>query len=187
LSEKTLSEKTLSEKTLSEKTLSEKTLSNTALSDYQKATLQTMGIPMYERREGISLFDSLSQPSEPLADSAASQNRNNANLALDAEQGTQHAVDESVIDRLAHSEQNNEQKRPELVDESNDFIKQVLSVFAVNNTAELALIWQVHDSETISLKDNILITPHAEALTAAASKKQLWKTLGSHFKAQEWS
>lgn len=130
--------------------------SNTALSDYQRATLQTMGIPLYERRAGISLFDSLSLPSEQSAGSAASST-------------------EKARENL------------EVIDEANDFIKQVLSVFAVSNTGELGLIWQVHDSETISLNDNILITPHAEALTEAASKKQLWKTLEFHFKAQGWS
>jgi len=170
--------------------LSDKALSDKALSDYQKATLQTMGIPLYERRAGFSLFDSLSQPSKPLANSAASAKGSDANSVLDVEQSAEHVAEESVTDRLAlseHNEQNEEQKSSELIDESNDFIKQVLSAFAASDIAELGLIWQVHDSETISLKDNILITPHAEALTAPASKKQLWNTLGSHFKAQGWS
>ena len=145
-----------------------------------------MGIPLYQRRAGISLFDSLSQPSKSLANSATNASGDDANSMLDAE----HTAEHSVIGRLSHNEQqelDEEQKRPELIDEANDFIKQVLSVFMVSNTAELGLNWQVHDNDTISLKDNILTTPHAEALTAAASKKQLWNTLEFHFKAQGWS
>ena len=170
---------------LSDNQLSDNQLSDNQLSDYQKATLQIMGIPLYERRAGISLFDCLSLPNEPSVDSSAQGK--DANSLPDVEQSAEHAAEESVTDRLAHSEQQEAQKSPELIDEANDFIKQVLSVFAVSNTAELGLIWQVHDSETISLKDNLLITPHAEALITAASKKQLWNTLEYHFKAQEWS
>ncbi len=167
-------------------------MSEKALSDYQKATLQTMGIPLYQRREGISLFDSLSQPSEPSADSAVSLpalsiEGTDSNSVHDRQQSAEHIAETSVTDRFAHSEQKEQTKRPELVDESNDFIKQVLSVFAVSKTAELGLIWQVNDSKTISLKDNVLITPHPETLTAVTSKKQLWKTLEPHFKAQGWS
>jgi hypothetical protein len=188
LSDKQLSDKQLSDKQLSDKQLSDKQLSDNQLSDYQKATLQIMGIPLYERRADISLFDCLSLPNEPSVDSSAQEK--DANSVLATEQSAEHVAEESVTDRLAHSEQKEEQeeqKSPELIDEANDFIKQVLSVFAVSDTAELGLIWQVHDNETISLKDNILITPHAEALTAAASKKHLWNTLEYHFKAQGWS
>jgi hypothetical protein len=166
--------------------LSDNQLSDNQLSDYQKVTLQIMGIPLYERRAGISLFDSLSQPSKPTADSPTSAQGNDANSVLDTEQSAEHVTDESVTDRLAQSEQK-EQKKLELIDEADDFIKQVLSVFSVSNTAELGLIWQVHDSETISLKDDVLTTPHADRLTVAANKKQLWNTLQSRFKAQEWS
>jgi hypothetical protein len=164
-------------------------LSDNQLSDYQKATLQIMGIPLYERRAGISLFDSRSQPSKPTAESAASARGNDANSILDTEQSAEHVTEESVTDRLAYSEQKEqkEQKKLELIDEADDFIKQVLRVFSVSNTAELGLIWQVHDSETISLKDDVLTTPHADGLTVAANKKQLWNTLQSRFKAQEWS
>lgn len=177
-----------------ETALSKTALSKNTLSDYQKATLQTMGIPLYERREGISLFDFLSQPSEALADSAASTKGTGANSVLDIEHSDNHVADESddhvtdksVTQRLTQRVQK-EQKRLELIDESNDFIKQVLSVFAVDNTAELGLIWQVHDSEIISLEDNALITPDPRTLTAAISKKQLWRTLESHFKGQGWS
>jgi hypothetical protein len=183
-----LSDNQLSDNQLSDNQLSDNQLGNHQLSGYQKATLQIMGIPLYERRAGISLFDYLSLSSEPSVDSSA--HGKDAKSVLDTEQSTEHVAEESVTDRLAHSEQTEkqeEQKRPELIDQANEFIKQVLSVFAVSNAAELGLIWQVHDSETISLKDNILITPHAEALTAAASKKQLWNTLEYHFKAQGWS
>ena len=177
----------LSDNQLSDNQLSDNQLSDNQLSDYQKATLQIMGIPLYERRAGISLFDCFSLPNKLSVDSSAQGK--DPNSLPDAEQSDEHVAEESVTDSLAHREQHeqHEQKSPELIDEENDFIKQVLSVFAVSNTAELGLIWQVHDSETISLKDNILITPHAEALTAAASKKHLWNTLEYHFKAQGWS
>ena len=178
----------MSDNQLSDNQLSDNQLSDNQLSDYQKATLQIMGIPLYERRAGISLFDCLSLPNEPSVDSSAQGK--DANSLPDVEQSAEHVAEESVTDRLEHSEQKEQQeaqKSPELIDDANDFIKQVLSVFAVSNTAELGLIWQVHDSETISLKDNLLITPHAEALITAASKKQLWNTLEYHFKAQEWS
>ncbi|AEP30390.1 hypothetical protein [Brumicola nitratireducens] len=188
MSDNQLSDNQLSDNQLSDNQLSDNQLSDYQLSDYQKATLQIMGIPLYERRAGITLFDCLSLPSEPSVDSSAQ--RKDANSVLDTEQSAEHVAEESVTDRLVHSEQKEqqeEQKSPELIDEANDFIKQVLSVFAVSNTVELGLIWQVHDSKTISLKDKLLITPNAEALTTAASKKQLWNTLESHFKAQGWS
>ncbi len=145
-----------------------------------------MGIPLFERRTGLCLFDSLNQHTESSTEYAAIPNENNPNSVLDAEQKTQHVANERMDEDVSAGEER-AQKKIELIDETHDLIQQILSVLAVSNTAELGLIWQVHDSETISLNDNILITPKAVALANATSKQQLWKTLQSHFKAKEWS
>ncbi len=78
-------------------------------------------------------------------------------------------------------------QEPLLIDETDAFIKQLLSIFNVSSSAELGLTWQVQDSETIMLKNNILMTPDAQTLRKSNLKKQLWDTLHVFFKTQEWS
>ncbi|PKH99836.1 hypothetical protein CXF81_16730 [Glaciecola sp. 33A] len=119
----------------------ERALNETALNDYQKATLQAMGIVLYELRENPRAAE-LNNP---------------------------------AIEQV------------NFIDQTDTFIKQILAVFNVTSIAELGFTWQIQDSETIMLKDNILISPDAKALTSPLLKKQLWETLQDLFKTQEWS
>ncbi|WP_157825579.1 hypothetical protein [Glaciecola sp. 33A] len=116
-------------------------MNETALNDYQKATLQAMGIVLYELRENPRAAE-LNNP---------------------------------AIEQV------------NFIDQTDTFIKQILAVFNVTSIAELGFTWQIQDSETIMLKDNILISPDAKALTSPLLKKQLWETLQDLFKTQEWS
>jgi hypothetical protein len=128
-------------------------LSDNILSVYQKATLQTMGIVLYELRDAIRVVDSVDVTKSP-----------------------------GVMEMSDHSVQ-----EPLLIDETDAFIKQLLSIFDVSSSAELGLTWQVQDSETIMLKNNTLMTPDAKTLRKSNLKKQLWDTLHVFFKTQEWS
>jgi hypothetical protein len=119
----------------------ERALNETALNDYQKATLQAMGIVLYELRDNPRAAES-----------------NNPAI-----------------------------EQVNFIDQTDTFIKQILAVFNVTSIAELGFTWQIQDSETIMLKDNILISPDAKALTSPLLKKQLWETLQDLFKTQEWS
>jgi hypothetical protein len=119
----------------------ESALKNSRLNDYQKSTLQAMGIVLYELR-----------------DSTCGVESNNPAI-----------------------------EQANFIDQADTFIKQILAVFNVTSIAELGLTWQIQDSETIILKDNILITPDAKTLTSPLLKKQLWETLQNLFKTQEWS
>lgn len=119
----------------------ESALKNSRLNDYQKSTLQAMGIVLYELR-----------------DSTCGVESNNPAI-----------------------------EQANFIDQADTFIKQILAVFNVTSIAELGLTWQIQDSETIILKDNILITPDAKTLTSPLLKKQLWETLKNLFKTQEWS
>jgi hypothetical protein len=119
----------------------ERALNETALNDYQKATLQAMGIVLYELRDNPRAAE-LNNP---------------------------------AIEQV------------NFIDQTDTFIKQILAVFNVTSIAELGFTWQIQDSETIMLKDNILISPDAKALTSPLLKKQLWETLQDLFKTQEWS
>ena len=119
----------------------ESALKNSRLNDYQKTTLQAMGIVLYELR-----------------DSTCGVESNNPAI-----------------------------EQANFIDQADTFIKQILAVFNVTSIAELGLTWQIQDSETIILKDNILITPDAKTLTSPLLKKQLWETLQNLFKTQEWS
>jgi hypothetical protein len=119
----------------------ERALTETALNDYQKATLQAMGIVLYELRDNPRAVES-----------------NNPAI-----------------------------EQVNFIDQTDTFIKQILAVFNVTSIAELGFTWQIQDSETIMLKDNILISPDAKALTSPLLKKQLWETLQDLFKTQEWS
>lgn len=132
---------TFEERALKETGLRETVLRETALNDYQKATLQAMGIVLYELR------------------------------------GNTHGVESNnpVIEQA------------KFIDQTDTFIKQILAFFNVTSIAELGFTWQIQDSEAISLKDNILISPDAKALTSPLLKKQLWETLQDLFKTQEWS
>jgi hypothetical protein len=124
-----------------ERALNETALNETALNDYQKATLQAMGIVLYELRDNPRAAE-LNNP---------------------------------AIEQV------------NFIDQTDTFIKQILAVFNVTSIAELGFTWQIQDSETIMLKDNILISPDAKALTSPLLKKQLWETLQDLFKTQEWS
>nr|WP_297347781.1 hypothetical protein [uncultured Glaciecola sp.] len=128
-------------------------LSDNILSVYQKATLQTMGIVLYELRDPITVIDSVDVIKSP-------------------------GIMESSHPFI---------QEPLLIDETDAFIKQLLSIFNVSSSAELGLTWQVQDSETIMLKNNILMTPDAQTLRKSNLKKQLWDTLHVFFKTQEWS
>jgi hypothetical protein len=114
---------------------------NSLLSDYQKATLQAMGIVLYELRDDTCDIES-----------------NNPAI-----------------------------QQAKFIDQADTFIKQILAVFNVTSIAELGLTWQIQDSETIILKNNILMTPDANTLTSPLLKKQLWEALQDLFMTQEWS
>lgn len=134
-------------------TMSVPAVSNKALTIYQKATLQAMGIVLYERRGAVSVAESLE-----------------LTKSNDVVESTHSSAFKTTS-----------------IDESDLFIKQLFSIFNVSNSAELGLSWQVHDEETIMLKDNILITPDAKRLKRSDLKKQLWGTLRVFFKTKEWS
>jgi hypothetical protein len=119
----------------------EPALKKPALNNYQKATLQAMGIVLYEMRDNAPCVES-----------------NNPAI-----------------------------EQAKFIDQTDIFIKHILAVFNVASIAELGLTWQIQDSLAITLKDNILISPDAKALTSPLLKKQLWGTLQDLFKTQEWS
>ena len=139
--------------------LSNTALSDNTLSDYQKATLQAMGIVLYELREATAVVNAVGAVESVDVVEAAN------------------AV-ESSSDSIAEHK---------LIDEADVFIKQIFAIFNVSSSAELGFTWQVQDSKTIILEDNILITPDAKTLRTARFKKQLWETLQVFFKSQEWS
>jgi len=149
----------LSNTALSNTALSNTALSDNTLSDYQKATLQAMGIVLYELREATAVVNAVGAVESVDVVEAAN------------------AV-ESSSDSIAEHK---------LIDEADVFIKQIFAIFNVSSSAELGFTWQVQDSKTIILEDNILITPDAKTLRTARFKKQLWETLQVFFKSQEWS
>jgi hypothetical protein len=134
----------------------EPALKKPALNNYQKATLQAMGIVLYEMRDNAP------------CDNAP--------------------CDNAPCDNAPCVESNNPAvEQAKFIDQTDIFIKHILAVFNVASIAELGLTWQIQDSVAITLKDNILISPDAKALTSPLLKKQLWGTLQDLFKTQEWS
>lgn len=140
--------------------LNKQSNSTAQFSDYQKAMLQAMNVPVYELREP-----------QDVGDNDADSNRTDA---LDSVSDAPMAQPIAALDI------------PKM-DESDDFIVQVLSVFNVKNSHELNITWQVHDSDTIELQDTVLFTPVPHKLRTPEMKKQLWSTLQRFFTGQQWS
>lgn len=73
------------------------------------------------------------------------------------------------------------------IDEEHLLVKQLLGVFGAHSAAELGLSWMTQDDQLITLKDGVLTSPSAEALTDPVLKKQLWASLQHLFNAELWS
>ena len=129
-----------------------------ALNDYQRAVLQAMNIPLYTLHDEFKELEAKSLENESSSPALASE-------ALNVEMPAQ----------------------VQLIDENHTFVQQILSVFDVNQIAELGIKWQVHDSDTLVLNDDVLVTPNAQKLNTPRLKKQLWEALHPHFNAQKWS
>jgi hypothetical protein len=129
-----------------------------ALSDYQRAVLQAMNIPLY------TLHDDFQELESAIPESA-----------------------NSSPERVSDATSNEVATQVQIIDESHAFVQQVLNALDVKQIAELGIQWQVHDSDTLILNDDVLMTPKAQKLSSANLKRQLWKALSPRFNAQKWS
>jgi hypothetical protein len=93
----------------------------------------------------------------------------------------------SSPERVSDATSNEVATQVQIIDESHAFVQQVLNALDVKQIAELGIQWQVHDSDTLILNDDVLMTPKAQKLSSANLKRQLWKALSPRFNAQKWS
>lgn len=177
------------------------------LSDYQRAILQAMNIPMYAMRDGFELpqeqnvdtkltsepnfptkSDALqgdvtsSSPQRGIDNNRASENRASENSVSENRASEHIACENMASENIA--------TLPEvlkLIDETDTFIIQVLAFFDANSIAELDITWQVHDADTIVFANKVLSTPDPKSLTSAILKKQLWQCMQALFKGDKWS